>query len=71
MKCLTFIKIKIYACGDYENDISMIRTADIGVAMENGIESVKNVADVTAPDNNSDAIAWIIDNLCCKSKNQS
>ena len=63
-------KIHTVICvGDFENDISMIRTADIGVAMGNAIESVKNAADVTGPDNNSDAIAWIIDNLCCENKN--
>ena len=31
--------------GDGENDLSMIRMAGIGVAMENGHESVKEAAD--------------------------
>ncbi len=35
---------KIIAIGDSENDIEMIEMADIGVAMGNGSESVKNVA---------------------------
>lgn len=61
-----YLKDKIHTVicvGDFENDISMIKTADIGIAMENAIESVKGVADKICPDNNSDAIAWIIDNI--------
>lgn len=50
------------AIGDEENDISMIRTAHIGVAMKNGIQEIKNVADyVTENDNNHDAIAEVIE----------
>ena len=32
--------------GDYENDIPMIRSADIGVAVGNALECVKNEADI-------------------------
>ena len=54
----------VICAGNFENDISMIRAADIGVATGNAIESAKSAADVVGPDCNSDAIAWIIDNLC-------
>ena len=37
------------AFGDDRNDLEMIETAGIGVAMENGMQAVKNAADyVTA-----------------------
>jgi hydroxymethylpyrimidine pyrophosphatase-like HAD family hydrolase len=46
------------AVGDEQNDISMIQTAHVGVAMKNGIDELKKVADyVTENDNNHDAIA--------------
>lgn len=45
------------AVGDAANDISMIRAAGVGVAMANGTEEVKAVADyITQRDNNHDAI---------------
>lgn len=46
-----------YACGDAENDISMLKAAGIGIAMKNGDESVKQAADfVTLEDNNHDGL---------------
>lgn len=49
--------------GDYENDISMIEEADIGYAVGNAADAVKQAADrVTAP-NDADAIAAIIREL--------
>lgn len=50
------------AVGDEENDISMIKKAHVGVAMQNGISELKNLADyVTEHDNNHDAIAEVIE----------
>ena len=50
------------AVGDEQNDISMIQTAHVGVAMKNGIDELKKVADyVTENDNNHDAIAEVIE----------
>lgn len=50
------------AVGDEQNDISMIQKAHIGVAMKNGIQQIKDVADyVTENDNNHDAIAEVIE----------
>lgn len=50
------------AVGDEQNDISMIQAAHIGVAMKNGIQEVKDIADyVTENDNNHDAIAEVIE----------
>ena len=49
------------AAGDAENDIPMLKTAHIGVAVANASEAVKTVADyVTEHDCNHDAVAEII-----------
>ncbi len=53
----------IIACGDYENDITMIKEADIGYAVENAIDKVKAVADKITVANNQGAIAAIIDEI--------
>ena len=37
---------KIYVCGDYENDISMMKVADVAVCPSNACESVKNLSDM-------------------------
>lgn len=50
------------AVGDAENDISMIRSARVGVAMANGSEEAKAAADdVTTLDNDHDGVAEVIE----------
>lgn len=50
------------ACGDAANDLAMLRAAGIGVAMQNGTEEVKAVADyITLRDNNHDGVAEAAD----------
>ncbi len=39
-------QIKIYACGDYENDLTMLEAADVAVCPENALDSVKAVSDL-------------------------
>lgn len=51
------------AAGDYENDISMIKGADIGYAVQNAIDAVKRAADRITSANTEDAIAQIIEDL--------
>lgn len=51
------------AFGDGYNDISMIKYAGLGVAMKNGCEEIKKVADRIAPDNNSEGIACILNEV--------
>ena len=48
------------AFGDGENDISMIRMAGFGVAMENAEECVKAVADHITVTNNEAGVAAAI-----------
>ncbi|MEO1237519.1 MAG: Cof-type HAD-IIB family hydrolase [Planctomycetota bacterium] len=45
------------AIGDGPNDVGMIRTAGVGVAMGNAFDEVKAVADVVAPTNDRDGVA--------------
>ena len=51
------------AIGDFDNDIPMIKTAGLGVAVENAKDNVKAVADLIVADNNHHAIADVIDRL--------
>ena len=49
------------AFGDAENDISMLRSAGLSVAMENGTEETKKYADLICASNNDDGVAQVID----------
>ena len=49
--------------GDYENDIEMVKTADIGYAVANAIDELKAVADRTTVSVDDAAIARIIEEL--------
>ena len=51
------------AVGDDNNDISMLKAAGIGSAVENAVEEVKAVADYITVSNNHHAIADIIGKL--------
>ena len=52
---------EIIAIGDNINDLKMIENAGLGVAMENGSPHVKALADVIAPSNNDDGVAYIVE----------
>lgn len=49
------------AIGDHDNDISLLRTAGLGVAMGNASPGAKAVADVIAPPLKEDGAAWAIE----------
>lgn len=51
----------IYGIGDYENDISLLAHADVGVCPANAHDSVKSVAALTLCDHKDGAIADLID----------
>lgn len=53
----------VIAAGDFENDITMLREADIGCAVENAIPAVKEAADRVIVPCAAHAIAYIIDTL--------
>ncbi|MDE6758279.1 MAG: Cof-type HAD-IIB family hydrolase [Clostridia bacterium] len=52
------------AIGDSENDIAMIKTAGLGVAMGNAMPKVKLAADHIADTNDNDGVAKIIYKFC-------
>ena len=52
---------KMICFGDNKNDISMIRAADLGVAVQNSFDELKNAADLVIEDNENDAVARFIE----------
>ena len=52
---------EVMACGDEENDLSMIDCSGLGVCMANGADAVNELANVFTPiTNEEDAVAWAI-----------
>ncbi len=49
------------ACGDGGNDLSMIRLAGVGIAMENGEDEVKAMADFVTLSNDESGVAHAIE----------
>jgi hypothetical protein len=47
---LNFTVDQVIAFGDGENDIQMIQRAGMGIAMANGIDQLKNIANDIAKD---------------------
>ena len=52
---------EIMAFGDGNNDVQMLETVGVGVAMANSVPEVLAVADMIAPSNNEDGVAKIIE----------
>ena len=52
---------EMIACGDGYNDLSMIRFAGLGVAMENGVLPVRQAADYITLSNNDDGVAHVVE----------
>ncbi len=52
---------EIFAVGDCENDISMIRYAGLGVAMGNALDDVKESADLVIGTNNDEGLAAFLE----------
>ena len=63
------INIKdVIVFGDDYNDIEMVKNCGIGIAMENGIKELKNIADNICGNNNEDGVAKWIENNVLKNK---
>ena len=52
---------ELICCGDGYNDLTMIKFAGLGVAMENAQKEVKEIADVITLTNDDDGVAYIIE----------
>lgn len=57
---------RVYAVGDYSNDKEMLINADVGIAVANALDSVKEVSDHVTVTNDEDAIAEVIYNIIFK-----
>lgn len=53
----------VVALGDNWNDVSMLQTAGIGIAMGNAAEEIKRLADKTTKSNVEDGVAEIIEEI--------
>ena len=53
----------ILVIGDSHNDLSMFEVAGMAIAMGNAPEEVKAAADLVAPSNDEDGVAWILREL--------
>ena len=49
--------------GDASNDISAVKWAGAGVAMENGCEPIKEIADIIAPDADLDGVSILLNDI--------
>ena len=62
-KLLEFLgrdKSEMICCGDGFNDLSMIRFAGLGVAMENAQKEVKEAADFITYSNDADGVCHVV-----------
>lgn len=63
LKHLGMEREEMMAFGDGYNDRSMIQFAGLGVAMQNGQPATKAVADLIAPSNEDDGVAYVVESL--------
>lgn len=52
---------EMIACGDGYNDLTMIRYAGLGVAMENAVLPVRNAANYITASNNEDGVGLVVE----------
>jgi len=57
---LNIDKNKTIAIGDFDNDVSMLKAAKIGIAVSNASENAKKAADIITVSNEEHAIARVI-----------
>lgn len=58
---LGMTRAELVACGDGKNDVTMIKYAGMGVAMENACDEVKAVADCVTASCDEDGVARAIE----------
>ena len=55
--------VTVFACGDYENDITMLRAADVGVCPSNAGDDVKKAAGLCLCSNDEGLIADLVEKI--------
>lgn len=58
---LNLTREEMIACGDGYNDLSMVKYAGLGVAMENAVLPLRKTADYITDSNNDDGIAKVVE----------
>ena len=61
LEVLGLTKEQMIACGDGYNDLTMIKYAGLGVAMENAVLPVRNAADYITASNNDDGVGLVVE----------
>lgn len=54
---------EVLAIGDSSNDRQMLEYAGTAVVVANGSENMKNMADLIAPSNDADGVAWVLNRI--------
>jgi len=54
---------QVMACGDSYNDMAMLQAAETGIAMSGGEKEVIAAADLTAPSNEEEGVAYMVEKL--------
>lgn len=57
---------EVLAIGDAANDLAMIKSAGLGVAMQNAPEDIKRAADYVTLSNDEDGVAHVLEEFCLK-----
>lgn len=58
--------MKIYACGDYENDLDMLRHADVAVCPANALDTVKEICDLVLCHHTEGLIADLVEHIAAE-----
>lgn len=61
LEILGLTKEQMIACGDGYNDLTMIKYAGLGVAMENAVLPVRSAADYVTASNNHDGVGLVVE----------
>ena len=57
---------RVISCGDYENDVGLLRMADIGIAPEDASADAKAAADRIGPPCREPLVPWILREILSK-----
>ncbi len=60
LRKLSIDRKNVMAIGDNNNDLTMLRVAELTVAMRNGTMKIKRMAKVVAPSNDEDGVVWAL-----------
>lgn len=69
-KILGISMLEVIAIGDSYNDLSMIKAAGLGVAMDNAVDCVKAAANYTTDDNEHDGVAKVVEKFILGKKHK-